>query len=111
LIIQNLKVKSTLYKNFKRHKIKDHSDIFRIVFGPSSGSIKLYLAENRSGSLMFVVCLAPGKTRYPLYRRLGGPQGQSGLVRKISPHWDSIPGELKCSCVYKNVTYNTLWNI
>ena len=27
----------------------------------------------------------PGKTRYPLYRRLGGPQGWSGRVRKISP--------------------------
>ena len=27
--------------------------------------------------------LPPGKTRYPLYRRLGGPQGRSGLVRKI----------------------------
>ena len=28
----------------------------------------------------------PGKvTQYPLYRRLGGPQGQSGWVRKISP--------------------------
>ena len=27
----------------------------------------------------------PGKTRYPLYRRLGGPQGQSGRVQKISP--------------------------
>ena len=26
----------------------------------------------------------PGKTRYPLYGRLGGPQGQSGGVRKIS---------------------------
>ena len=26
-----------------------------------------------------------GKTRYPLYRRLGGPQGQSGQVRQISP--------------------------
>jgi hypothetical protein len=25
------------------------------------------------------------KTRYPLYRRLGGPQGRSGQVRKISP--------------------------
>ena len=25
-----------------------------------------------------------GKTRYPLYRRLGGPQGHSGWVRKIS---------------------------
>ena len=29
--------------------------------------------------------LPPGKTRYPLYRRLGGPQGLSGQVRKISP--------------------------
>jgi hypothetical protein len=29
--------------------------------------------------------LIPGKTRYPLYRRLSGPQGQSGRVWKISP--------------------------
>jgi hypothetical protein len=29
--------------------------------------------------------LTSGKTRYPLYRRLGGPQGRSGQVRKISP--------------------------
>ena len=28
--------------------------------------------------------LPPGKTRYPLYRRLGGPQGRSGRMRKIS---------------------------
>jgi hypothetical protein len=27
----------------------------------------------------------PGKTRYPLYRMLGRPQGRSGRVRKISP--------------------------
>ena len=29
--------------------------------------------------------LPPGKTRYLLYRRLGGPQGPSGWVRKVSP--------------------------
>ena len=29
--------------------------------------------------------LPQGETRYPLYRRLGGPQGRSGRVRKISP--------------------------
>jgi hypothetical protein len=29
--------------------------------------------------------LPPGKTRSPLYRRLGEPQGRSGQVRKISP--------------------------
>ena len=38
--------------------------------------------------------LPPGKTRYPLYKRLGGPQGRTGRGRKISPppHRDSIPG-------------------
>jgi len=29
--------------------------------------------------------LPPGKTQYPLYWRLRGPQGGSGRVRKISP--------------------------
>jgi hypothetical protein len=29
--------------------------------------------------------LPPGKTQYPLYRRLGGLQARSGRVRKISP--------------------------
>ena len=29
--------------------------------------------------------LPPRKTSYPLYRRLGGPHGRSGRVRKISP--------------------------
>ena len=27
----------------------------------------------------------PGKTRYPLYRRVGVAQGRSGRVRKITP--------------------------
>jgi len=31
--------------------------MFRSVCDPSSGSIKLYLTEIRSGSLMFFVCL------------------------------------------------------
>jgi hypothetical protein len=29
--------------------------------------------------------ITPGKTRYPLYRRLGGPQGRFERVREISP--------------------------
>jgi hypothetical protein len=37
------------------------------------------------GQLHAPAALSPGKTRYPLYRRLGGPQGRSGRVRKISP--------------------------
>ena len=46
-----------MYNNFKGHKIKNHSDMFRIICDSSSGSIELYLTEIRSGSLMFVVCL------------------------------------------------------
>jgi hypothetical protein len=37
--------------------------------------------------------LPPGKTRYPLYRKLDGPQGRSGWVQKIShANQDSISG-------------------
>ena len=46
------------YKNFKRHKIENHSEMFQIVCDPSSGSIELYLTEiTRSDSQMFVMCL------------------------------------------------------
>jgi hypothetical protein len=31
-----------------------------------------------------LAALPARKTRYPFYRRLGGPQGQSGWVQKIS---------------------------
>jgi len=27
----------------------------------------------------------PGKTQYPLYRRLGGPQGRSGQAENLVP--------------------------
>ena len=40
------------------------------------------------GQRHFLLTLSPGKIRYSLYRRLGGPQGRSGLVRKILP----LPG-------------------
>jgi hypothetical protein len=36
------------------------------------------------GQSHFPALLPPGKNRYPLYRRLGGPQGRFGRVRKIS---------------------------
>jgi hypothetical protein len=38
-----------------------------------------------SGQRHAPAALPLGKTRYPLYRRLGGSQGWSGQVRKISP--------------------------
>jgi hypothetical protein len=41
--------------------------------------------EGVGGQHHATTALPPGKTRYPLYRRLGGPKGRSGQVRKISP--------------------------
>ena len=41
--------------------------------------------------------LPPGKTRYPFYRRLGGPQGRSGRGGKSRPYRDSIPDGPACS--------------
>jgi hypothetical protein len=35
--------------------------------------------------------LPAGKTRYPLYRRLGGSQGRSGQVRSIMPPTEFDP--------------------
>lgn len=35
--------------------------------------------------------LPPGKARYPLYRKAGGPWGWSGWYRKYCPHRDLIP--------------------
>ena len=52
------------------------------------------------------------KIRYPLYRRLGGPQGRSGRVRKIFPHRDSIDGPSRLSLVATPTTLslpNTVW--
>ena len=51
-----------------------------------SSSLSLTLAlDEVGGQLQAPAALTLRKTRYPLYRRLGGPQGGSGRVRKISP--------------------------
>jgi hypothetical protein len=44
-----------------------------------------------SGQRHALAALPPGKKRYPLHRRLGGPQGRSGRVQKISPESDFEP--------------------
>jgi hypothetical protein len=45
----------------------------------------LDLSAGREGGQQYAAAaLPPGKTRYPLYRRLGGPKDRSGRVRKIS---------------------------
>jgi hypothetical protein len=51
-----------------------------------SSTISLTSALDRVGGQSHASAnLPPGKTRDPLYRRLGGPQGRSGRMRKISP--------------------------
>jgi hypothetical protein len=53
--------------------------------------------------------LPPGKTRYPLYRRLGGPQGRSGQVRKISLDRDFFLNKvILFSCRILVTDYGTL---
>jgi hypothetical protein len=50
--------------------------------------------------------LSPEKTRYPLYRRLGGPQGRWGRVRKIL-----IPSEFDHRTVQPVASRYTDWAI
>jgi hypothetical protein len=50
-----------------------------------SSTLSLTSALDVGGQRHAPAALPPGMTRYPLYRRLGGPQGRSGPVRKISP--------------------------
>ena len=50
----------------------------------STRSLTSYL-DGMCGQRHALAALLPGKTRYPLYRRLGRPQGPSGRVQKISP--------------------------
>jgi hypothetical protein len=39
--------------------------------------------DRKGGQRQLLDCLPPVMTRYPLYRRLGRPQGRSGRARKI----------------------------
>ena len=52
------------------------------VFFLDHGTIR---GEGSGGQRHAPAALLPGKTRYPLYRRLGVPQDRSGQVRNISP--------------------------
>ena len=42
--------------------------------------------DGEGGQRHAPAALRPGKTRYSLYRRLGGPQGRSGRLRKTGPN-------------------------
>jgi hypothetical protein len=56
--------------------------------------------------------LSSGKTRYPLYRRLGGPQGRSEEVRKDSPppEVDNPTVQLVASLYTNCAILPTMWN-
>jgi hypothetical protein len=58
--------------------------------------------------------LAPVMTRYPLYRKVGGSQGLSGQVRKISPHpgFDhrTVQPVASCSTNYA-IPADTIYNV
>ena len=47
--------------------------------------------------------LPPGKTRYPLYRRLGGPQGRSGRAENL------VPTGIRSRTVQPVVSRHTDW--
>ena len=55
-IIQNLGVKIYVVLKFKRHKIKNHSDMFRILCDPSSGGTELCLTEITVVCVCVCVC-------------------------------------------------------
>jgi len=58
--------------------------------------------DGEGGQRHAPAALPPGKTRYPLYRRLGGTRGRFGQVWKISPHRDSIPDlTVHCESLYR----------
>ena len=64
------------------------------------------------GSVMPRPLFTPRKTRYPLCRRLGGPQGRSWQVRKISPPPEFDPRTVQPIAsrllVYKQLVFRTV---
>jgi hypothetical protein len=89
----------TLYPNLQQKEVTVQSgSLYKKVKIPltdpkaQSGGIKgiallfLDLSARRGGwSAPRTGRYTPGKTRYQLYRRLGGPSGRAGRVQKISP--------------------------
>jgi hypothetical protein len=70
-----LKVKLTLEEATKAQK---WSRVTALLFLTS-------LLDGVGGQLQAPAVLLPGKTRYPLYKKLVGPQGRTGRVRKFLP--------------------------
>jgi hypothetical protein len=79
--------------NWTLENCKGKGSPYNEPWGPKRGSrgIALPFREPRHEEGMGWLAPRPGRftprkdTRYPLYRRLGGPQGRYGRLRKISP--------------------------
>ena len=102
-IIQNLGVKIYVVKKFKRHKIKNHSDMFRILCDPSSGRSELCLTGiTGSGSQIFCrvlrrcLCVC-------VYGMAGWPAG-----RIVHTHTHTTGSKLRCQTLTKHMT-KYLW--
>jgi hypothetical protein len=91
----SLSWRSSFYLTFSLKKVKRTLvQALRLCTGPKAhrGSkgiaLLFHVHSTRRGWEVSVTpkpLFTPGKTRYPLYRRLAGLQGRSGQVRKISP--------------------------
>jgi len=86
-VTQGTKIVATLNNVGKVSKVKFPQKRSRRPRGGKE--VQLYFSftstlEGGGGQRHGQAALPPRKTRYPLYRRLGGPQGRSGRVRKIS---------------------------
>ena len=82
--MKQIKVKVKVKVKGKVHPITGHEGTEEDYMYNSTLSLTSVL-DGVGGQRHTPAALPPGKTRYPLYRRLGGPQGRSGRVRKISP--------------------------
>ena len=60
-----------------------------------------------------LAALPPGKTRYPLYRRLGGPQGWPGWVVHSTQQYysDQIKDDMGTKCsIYERRSLYRIWS-
>jgi hypothetical protein len=91
------KLKQSALVTFKLKKVKVKLSCYMPNRHRGEAEIQLYryltqVLEWGGWSVPCPDCFNPRKeTQYPLYRRLGGLQGQSGWVQKICPHQGSNP--------------------
>ena len=90
--MQNLEFKIYVVQKFKKQKIKNHSDMFRILCDPSSGGTELCLTEIiRTDSHIFCRILGRCLAAYAAKHRPSTRQNVCESVRIISVKQSSVP--------------------